>query len=200
MFSRRSDADRELLRALQRRHPRFKEAVLADLALAAPPLGVTVARTRAVRIVQVVKVAFVSDAFAALVAYRIKTSLQRAGVPVLPRLAHRFAIVWGQVTIGDPVLIHPGLHLPHGQVVIDGFVEIHAGALIRPFVTIGLREGHFIGPTIGPDVQIGTGAKLIGEIRIGRGAQIGANAVVLADVPDGARAVGVPARVVTGRT
>jgi len=198
MFSRRRGAEREMLRALQRRHPPFKQAVLADLALAAPPLGVSVARTRVGRIAQIAKIALISDAFAALVAYRLKASMQAAGVPLLPRLAHRFAVVWGQVTIGDPVLVHPGLHLPHGQVVIDGFVEIHPGALIRPFVTIGLREGHFIGPTIGPNVQVGTGAKIIGEVTIGRAVQIGANAVVLSDVPDGARAVGVPARILAG--
>jgi len=199
VFSRRRGAEAELLRALQRRHPPFRQAVLADLALAAPPLGVSVARTRLGRIVQIVRIACISDAFAALVAYRLKASLQAAGVPLLPRLAHRFAVVWGQVSIGDPVLVHPGLHLPHGQVVIDGFAEIHSGAIIRPFVTIGLREGHFIGPTIGPNVQVGTGAKIIGEITIGSRVRIGANAVVLSDLPDGARAVGVPARIVADR-
>jgi serine O-acetyltransferase len=52
-------------------------------------------------------------------------------------------------------------------------------------------------PTIGNDVEIGCGARILGPVRIGHGAVIGANAVVLHDVPDGATAVGVPARILT---
>jgi serine O-acetyltransferase len=62
-------------------------------------------------------------------------------------------------------------------------------------VTIGLKEGSFNGPVIEPYVQIGTGAKIVGPVRIGQGAMIGANAVVLDDVPARSIAVGVPARV-----
>jgi serine O-acetyltransferase len=63
-------------------------------------------------------------------------------------------------------------------------------------VTIGLVEGDFRGPTIGRGVRIGTGAKVIGPVSVGDGAKVGANAVVMIDVPSGASAVGVPARVV----
>ena len=63
-----------------------------------------------------------------------------------------------------------------------------------PFVTIGLRAGDVTGPTVGENASIGTGAKLIGPVRIGAGARIGANAVVLDDVPPGATVVGAPAR------
>lgn len=52
-------------------------------------------------------------------------------------------------------------------------------------------------PTIGNDVEIGCGARILGPVRIGDGAVIGANAVVLHDVPDGATAVGIPARIVS---
>jgi serine O-acetyltransferase len=100
-----------------------------------------------------------------------------------------------QVSIGDTVIIAPGLYLFHGQVVIDGLTEIGAGARIAPFVTIGLREGQFEGPTIESNVSIGTGAKIIGPIRVGHGARIGANAVVVTDIPAEATASGVPAKV-----
>ena len=126
--------------------------------------------------------------------YRLKARLQRSGVPVLPRIAHGLAIMIGQVTIGDPVVIHPGLYLLHGQVVIDGVVEIHPGVVIGPFVTLGLRSGDIAGPTIHRDVTIGTGARLIGGIHVGEGASVGANAVVVDDVPAGATVVGAPAR------
>ena len=76
-------------------------------------------------------------------------------------------MVLAQVSIGDPVLIHPGFYLPHGQVVIDGFVEIHSGVTIRPWVTIGLKEGVLAGPTIKGGARIGTGAKILGPITIG---------------------------------
>jgi len=140
---------------------------------------------------------WVSDAFLAQTLYRLKARLQALGVPVLPRLAHRLAMVSAGVSIGDPVVVHPGVYIVHGQVVIDGIVEIHAGTVIGPFVTIGLRSGDLIGPTIESDVSIGTGAKVLGRVQVGAGARIGANAVVVDDVAPGAMVVGAPARPVS---
>jgi serine O-acetyltransferase len=114
---------------------------------------------------------------------------------VLPRLLHRLAMITAQISIGDPVVMEPGVYIVHGQVVADGLVEIQTGVVISPFVTIGLRAGDVTGPTIERYASIGTGAKLIGPVRIGAGARIGANAVVVDDVPAGATAVGVPAQV-----
>ena len=63
-------------------------------------------------------------------------------------------------------------------------------------VTIGVLGGHRPGvPRLGNDVYVGAGAKILGPVTIGDGAIIGANAVVLKDVPAGATAVGVPARI-----
>jgi serine O-acetyltransferase len=103
-------------------------------------------------------------------------------------------MILAQVSIGDPVVVSPGLYLPHGQVVVDGLVRIGAGVVISPFVTIGLRAGDFRGPTIGDGVQIGSGAQLIGPIEVGEGAVVAAGAVVVADVPPGSTVAGVPAR------
>jgi serine O-acetyltransferase len=90
------------------------------------------------------------------------------------------------------------VYVIHGQVVIDGLTEIGSGTSLGPFVTIGLLSGNYQGPVIGRHVSIGTGAKILGPVRIGNNARIGANSVVLQDVPDGATAVGAPARIISG--
>ncbi|HEV2642184.1 MAG TPA: hypothetical protein VGT98_05740, partial [Candidatus Elarobacter sp.] len=192
-----SDAGATMLREVQERHPRFKDAVLADLALARRQRGdLRKLTSRAALAFEVLRVAWLSDAFGALVLYRAKAACQRRRIPIVPRLAHRGAIAWAQLSVGDPVLIQPGVILPHGQVVIDGFVEIESGVRLRPFVTIGLKEGVIIGPKVRQGASIGTGAKVIGPITIGAHASVGANAVVLVDVAPGAVVGGVPARVI----
>lgn len=151
-------------------------------------------RSRLDTAIQIARLAWVSDAFLGQVLYRCKARLQALGVPILPRLAHRLAMITAQISIGDPVVVGPGVYIVHGQVVADGLVEIGSGTVISPWVTIGLRAGQVQGPVIEDDVHIGTGAKVIGPVRIGAGARVGANAVVVADVPAGATVVGAPAR------
>ena len=88
------------------------------------------------------------------------------------------------------------LRLPHPTgVVVHGDVVIGDDCLIMQQVTIGLVADEGV-PQIGSRVYIGSGAKVLGPIKIGDGAAIGANAVVLCDVPPRATAVGVPARVI----
>jgi len=94
----------------------------------------------------------------------------------------------------DVVLGYRGLGIViHRQAVIGDRVNVGTK------VTIGGRAGIPGAPRIEDDVLLGSGAQILGPIRIGRGAQVGANAVVLCDVPDGATAVGVPARILPGR-
>jgi serine O-acetyltransferase len=143
---------------------------------------------------QILRLLWVSDAFLGQALYRAKARWQTLGIPILPRLAHKLAMASAQISIGDPVVIEPGVYIIHGQFVADGLIEIGAGAVIAPFVTIGLRAGDVQGARIGRDVSIGTGAKVIGGVHVGDGAQIGANAVVVDDVPAGATVVGAPAR------
>jgi serine O-acetyltransferase len=184
-----------LMKEIRSRHPGLRDAVLADARVTLRHRGEReVFGSSLDAAIQVLRLSWSSDAFFAQVLYRVKARLQRAGVPVLPRIAHWLAVVTGQIVIGDPVVVQPGMYLLHGQVVIDGVVEIEPGAVIGPFVTIGLRSGDIAGPTIERDVTIGTGAKLLGGIRVGAGASVGANAVVVDDVPPGATVVGVPAR------
>jgi serine O-acetyltransferase len=186
--------------ALRARHPRFWEALNEDARMTALHRGERHEfRSRVDTIGQIVRLAWVSDAFLAQGLYRAKARLQALRVPVLPTLLHRLAMISAQVSIGDPVVIEPGVYIVHGQVVADGLVQIGSGVVISPFVTIGLRAGDVTGPTVERHVSIGTGAKLIGPVTVGAGATIGANAVVVDDVPVGATVVGAPARDARGR-
>ena len=181
--------------AIRARHPRLREALPADARVTAQYRGERAEfRGRADLALQMLRLAWVSDAFLAQALYRVKARLQGLGVPVLPRIAHRMAMGLAQVSIGDPVVVHPGVYIVHGQVVVDGLVEIHSGVALFPWVTIGLRAGDVRGATIEDGASIGTGAKVIGPVRIGAGATVGANAVVVGDVEPRATVAGAPAR------
>lgn len=83
-----------------------------------------------------------------------------------------------------------------GGIVISGYARFGDNCRIRNGVVVGLsRVEEPIAPIIGDNVDIGTGAKLLGPIRVGSNVLIGANAVVVRDVPDDHIAVGVPAQV-----
>ncbi len=89
--------------------------------------------------------------------------------------------------------IGPGLYIQHGFATIIAARKLGANCWINQQVTIGFVSPG-ARPTIGDNVAIHAGAKVLGEIMVGDGARIGANAVVLEDVPPGHTAVGVPAR------
>jgi serine O-acetyltransferase len=186
--------------ALRARHPPLWEALSQDARVTALHRGERHEfRSRLDTASQIARLAWVSDAFLAQAFYRAKARLQALGVPVLPRILHKLAMLTAQVSIGDPVVVEPGVYIVHGQIVADGLVQIGAGVVISPFVTIGLRAGDVTGPTVERYVSIGTGAKLIGPVTVGSGATVGANAVVVDDVAPGATVVGVPAREPGGR-
>jgi serine O-acetyltransferase len=111
-------------------------------------------------------------------------------------LRHRF---WSVVTGADIPLnckkISGGLLMPHPNgIVIHPEASVGPNCLIFQQVTIGLGNGGV--PVVKGNVDIGAGAKLLGGIMVGARAKIGANAVVIGDVPEGTTAIGVPARIV----
>jgi serine O-acetyltransferase len=171
------------------------EALLADARMAAAFRGERHEfRSRLDGILQALRLILQTDAFFALAAYRMAASLRAHGVPILPWIAHRMAMISAQVSIADTVIVHPGVFIPNGQVVVYGFVEILPGVALYPWVTVGPTGGGADGPKLGPFVVVGSGAKVLGEIEIGANARVGVNAVVLDDVPSNTTVVGVPAK------
>jgi serine O-acetyltransferase len=137
----------------------------------------------------------------ALSLYFVGHKLRDARVPLLPRVCEALIYAIFNCSIPLDAKIGAGTRCGHRgiAVVIHPGVEIGERCLIRAQVVIGgsgRDDGSAGAPIIGDDVEIGVGAKLIGPIHVGNGAVIGANAVVLSDVPSEAVAVGVPARIV----
>jgi serine O-acetyltransferase len=183
--------------AVRAAKPKFLDALLADARVAAAYRGERhqfVSRLDGV--LQALRLMLTTDAFLAQAAYRLKARTQALGIPVLPWIAHRVAMMSAQVSISDGAVLHPGVFIPHGQVVIQGVVVVHTGAVLHPWTTIGLIGPGVIGPAIGPRASIGTGAKVLGPVSVGANARVGANAVVLGDVPPNTTVVGMPAKAV----
>lgn len=115
-------------------------------------------------------------------------------------LRHR---VWSVVTGADIPLnsrLGGGLLMPHPNgIVIHPGAQIGPNCLIFQQVTIGARDDTGV-PTLGGHVDVGAGAKILGSVVIGEHARVGANSVVLSDVPAHATVVGAPARVIEGPT
>jgi serine O-acetyltransferase len=131
----------------------------------------------------------------ALLAHRLAHELLAAHVPLLPRAIAYLARSVTGIEIHPAAQIGEGLYIDHGTgVVVGETVQIGENVTLYQGVTLG-GTGFAIGkrhPTIEDNVTIGSGAKLLGPITIGHGAKIGANSVVVADVPANATVVGVP--------
>lgn len=114
-------------------------------------------------------------------------------------LLFRLAETLLATSFSKSVSIGPGLRIWHfGNIFIHPEVVIGANCTLRQGVTIGNRHHGGNVPTIGDNVEFGAYAQVLGGVRIGNNCRIGAMSLVLCDVPDGATAVGVPARIVSG--
>lgn len=101
------------------------------------------------------------------------------------------------ISIPKECAIGGGLRIWHfGGIFINGRAVIGRNCTLRQGVTIGNRYNGLTAPVIGDDVEIGAGAQILGTVRIGNRCKIGALAVVLEDMPDGATAVGTAARII----
>lgn len=137
--------------------------------------------------------------FWALALHRIAHFLSALGIPFVPRLVSQVARSLSGIEIHPGARLGPGLFIDHGMGVVIGETAIvGANVLIYHGVTLGGVDSRPCRrhPLVGDGVVIGAGAKVLGPVTIGDGAKIGAASVVLRDVPAGATAVGVPARIV----
>ena len=131
----------------------------------------------------------------ALLAHRVAHALYEAEIPLVPR-----AVAFGSRAVTG-VEIHPA-----ARIGSDFFIDHGAGVVIGETAEIGdrvtLYQGVTLGgtgfargkrhPTVGDDVTVGSGAKLLGPVEIGHGAKVGANTVVISDVPANSTVVGNP--------
>jgi serine O-acetyltransferase len=131
----------------------------------------------------------------ALLSYRVAHAMHVAGVPLAPRLISMLTRALTGIEIHPAAHIGQGLFIDHGAgVVIGETADIGNDVTLYQGVTLG-GTGFATGkrhPTVQDNVTIGSGAKLLGPITIGHGAKIGANSVVITDVPPNSTVVGNP--------
>lgn len=146
-----------------------------------------------------VSVVLLYPGFHARQLHRLAHALHLAGVPFIPGLVAYLNRSWTGIEIHPGATIGEGLFIDHGMgVVIGETAVIGDDCHLTQGVTLGgtstLHEKRH--PTLGNNVQVGAGAKLIGAITVGDHARIGAGSVVVTSVPEYATVVGVPGKVV----
>lgn len=130
--------------------------------------------------------------------YCIAHVLYNKKIPILPNVLKLLIFLIYNSSVPFEAKIGKGSHFGYGGigVVIHKNSVIGKNCQIGSNVTIGGRSGHPKVPIIGNDVYLATGSKILGPIKIGNNVTVGANAVVLKDVPANAIVAGVPAKVI----
>lgn len=147
----------------------------------------------------VVEILLCYPGFHAVLLHRVAHRLFRVGVPLLPRVISQIGRFFTGIEIHPGATIGRRFFIDHGMgVVIGETAEVGDDVLLYQGVTLG-GTGQEKGkrhPTIGSNVVVGTGAKVLGNIRIGNHVKIGAGSVVVHSVPEHCTVVGIPGRVV----
>lgn len=148
------------------------------------------------------EVLFLYPSIQAIIMHRIASGFYKRRLFFLARLVSQLSRFITGIEIHPGAKIGRGLFIDHGMAVVIGETsEIGDNVTIYHGVTLG-GTGKDKGkrhPTIGDNVVIGAGAKILGPVYVGRSAKIGANAVVLTDIPANATAVGIPARIIEAK-
>lgn len=140
-----------------------------------------------------------SDGSLCSVLYRLTGALRGLHLWPLAAVVYKLNTLLTGAVIGLGAEFGPGLVILHSHgTVINKAVRGGANVTLENGITLGAEKG--ASPKLGDNVFVGAGARVIGGVRVGSRARIGANGVVLEDVPEDATAVGVPARVVARRS
>ena len=145
------------------------------------------------------EVALLYSGFHAVTVHRLSHKLHKRGYHFSARALSQMTKFFTGIEIHPGAKIGKGVFIDHGAgVVIGETAEVHKGTVIYQGVTLGGtgKEKGKRHPTIMENVTISAGAKVLGGFTVGKGAKIGAGAVVLKEVPPYATVVGIPARVV----
>jgi serine O-acetyltransferase len=140
-----------------------------------------------------------SPRFAPIVLVRFAQCLNEAGWARIAKIPSLVNFVLFGVEVPPRLSVGPGLVLMHTQGTVLGAASIGANVTLYQQVTLGAREMDFaytlsLRPVVEDDVVVGAGAKVLGGLVLGKGCVVGANAVVLNDVPSGCVAIGIPAK------
>jgi serine O-acetyltransferase len=146
--------------------------------------------------------------FSAVLLYRVESALFDKGFPfsALAKVTSRWNCLCNNCEFSPHAKIGPGLHIPHPIGIVVGAATAGRNLTLLQNASIALRdrslsiEDRRNYPCLGNDVTVGPSASVLGSVFIGDGVLIGANAVVLKDVPSGCRAVGNPARILPARS
>lgn len=129
--------------------------------------------------------------------YGIKPALIRKPLSLLYKIAYKFVQILTGIDLPCEVEVGRNFVIDHfGGIIVSGYAKFGDNCRLRHDVCVGLRHtDEPVAPVIGNNVDIGAGAKILGPITIGDNVLIGANAVVITDVPSNSIAVGVPAKI-----
>lgn len=145
------------------------------------------------------EVALLYSGFHAILLHRVAHLMQKNGLTLCARLVSQTCKFLTGIEIHPSAKIGRGVFIDHGEgVVIGETAEVGDNCTIYQGVTLG-GTGKETGkrhPTLGDNVMVGAGAKLLGSFTVGSNSKIAAGAVVLCDVPENSTAVGIPAKVV----
>jgi len=130
--------------------------------------------------------------------YTINNSFIRKPFSLIYKILYKIIQILTGIELPCEVEIGKNFRIDHfGDIIISGFASFGDNCVVRNGVTVGLRRvDDPVAPKIGNNVDIGAGAKILGNIIIGDNVAIGANAVVLKDIPPNSIAVGIPARII----
>ena len=138
------------------------------------------------------------NGFQIVALHRLAYAFKKSGLPVIGPLIGRLSQLVTGAEIAPAAEVGPGLMIGHGRgLVIGQWAKVGANCTIMHQVTLGATSLDTLGgmPTVGDDVFIGAGARIVGPVTVGDGALVGTGALVTKDVPAGGKALAAPAEI-----